>query len=90
MAKSGSAFILKEGIGRRGALATLIMLGGLVISYGTAAVYGLKYLFGRQRAPRSVQVLTAALSDVPDGGSLLSRDLADQKFLLVRSGEYIR
>ncbi len=68
----------------------MIMLGGLVISYGTAAVYGLKYLFGWQRAPRSVQVLTAALSDVPDGGSLLSRDLAGQKFLLVRSGEHIR
>ena len=90
MAEFASSSILKKSLGRRGALATIVMLSGLAVSYGTAAIYGLKYLFGRQRAPRSVQVLSAALSDVPDGGSRLSKDLTGQKFLLVRAGGQVR
>jgi cytochrome b6-f complex iron-sulfur subunit len=66
------------------------MIAALAVSYGTAAIYGLRYLFGRQKAPRKIQVLVAALADVPEGGSLLKEDLTRQKFLLVRSGENIR
>ena len=81
---------LPDGMGRRGAMALIAMAVGLVVSYGTALIYGLRYLFGRQTPPRMVQVLSAALSEVPDGGSLLAKDLSGQKFLLVRSGESIR
>lgn len=90
MSESDSTSFTPETVGRRGALGLLFMVGGLIVSYGTAAIYGLRYLFGRQQGPRSVQVLSAALADVPDGGSLLSRDLANQKFLLVRNGDQIR
>jgi len=37
----------KEGAESRAFLATLLMLGGLVLSYGTALTYGLRYLSGR-------------------------------------------
>ena len=62
-----------EELGRRGAMAFIAMATGLVISYGTATIYGLRYLFGRQKPPRQVQVLSAALSDVPDGESRLAK-----------------
>ena len=71
-------------------MATLFMLGGLIVSYGTAAVYGLRYLFGRQRPPRTTQVLIGSLGDIPDGGSHLARDLTGRKFLLVRAGGAVR
>lgn len=71
-------------------MAFIAMAAGLVISYGTAAIYGLRYLFGSQKPPRQVQVLSAALSDVPDGESLLAKDLSGQKFLLVRSDDGVR
>ena len=79
-----------EELGRRGAMAFIAMATGLVISYGTATIYGLRYLFGRQKPPRQVQVLSAALSDVPDGESRLAKDLTGQKFMLVRSGDNVR
>ncbi len=66
------------------------MFVGLALSYGTALVYGLRYLFGRQNPPRMIQVLSAALSEIPDGGSRLARDLSGRKFLLVRSGGRVR
>ena len=71
-------------------MAFMAMAAGLVVSYGTAVIYGLRYLFGRQRPPRQVQVLSAALSDVPDGESLLTKDLSGRKFMLVRSGKSVR
>ena len=78
------------GVNRRGALATLFMVGGMALSYGTACIYGLRYIFGRQRPPRMAQVLSAGLPDIPEGGSLLARDLTGRKFLLVRSGSRVR
>ncbi len=80
----------KGTMGRRGAMATIAMAAGLVVSYGTAIIYGVRYLFGRQKPPRTIQVLSAALDEVPDGGSRLAQDLSGQKFLLVRSGDSIR
>ena len=41
-----------EELGRRGAMAFIAMATGLVISYGTATIYGLRYLFGRQKPRR--------------------------------------
>lgn len=66
------------------------MAGGLLVSYGTAAVYGLRYLFGRQLPPRMTQVLVGSLNDIPDGGSILSQDLSGRKFLLVRANDSVR
>ena len=80
----------ESGIERRGFIATLLMAGGLAVSYGTAAVYGLRYLFGRQLPPRMTQVLVNSLENIPDGGSTLGRDLTGRKFLLVRAGETVR
>ncbi|MDP7369531.1 MAG: Rieske (2Fe-2S) protein [Nitrospinota bacterium] len=80
----------EENLKRRGAMVGMGMIAALAVSYGTAAIYGLRYLFGRQKAPRKIPVLVAAFADVPEGGSLLKEDLSGQKFLLVRSGENIR
>ncbi len=41
----------KGTMGRRGAMATIAMAAGLVVSYGTATIYGVRYLFGRQKPP---------------------------------------
>lgn len=79
-----------SGIERRGFIATLCMVGGVIVSYGTAAVFGLRYLFGRQLPPRMTQVLVGSLDEIPDGGSILSRDLTGRKFLLVRTGVTVR
>ncbi len=38
----------KVTLGRRGAMATIAMAAGIVVSYGTAAIYGLRFLFGLQ------------------------------------------
>ena len=75
---------------RRSAIITLSMIAGLAVSYGTATIYGLRYLFGRQSPPRKVQVLVASVSDVPEGGSIVREDLAGQKFLLVKASGDIR
>ena len=68
----------------------IAMVAGLVVSYGTAALYGLRYMFGRQTPARKISVLVAAVADVPEGGSLLREDLSGRKFLLVRRGENVR
>ncbi len=80
----------KEGIERRGFMATIFMLGGLTVSYGTALVYGVRYLFGRQSPPHMTQVLTSTLTDIPEGGSIVRQDLTGRKFLLVRKGSSVR
>jgi Rieske Fe-S protein len=80
----------EEKLKRRGVMISLAMVAGLVLSYGTAALYGLRYMFGRQAPARKINVLVAVLADVPEGGSLLREDLAGRKFLLVRRGENVR
>lgn len=80
----------EEKLERRGAMITFAMVAGLAVSYGTAALYGLRYLFGRQEPARKINVLVAALSDVPEGGSLLREDLSGRKFLLVRRERNVR
>jgi Rieske Fe-S protein len=87
---SASSSIPQEKLERRGVMIALAMAAGLVVSYGTAALYGLRYLFGRQAPARKVNVLVAAVGDVPDGRSLLREDLSGRKFLLIRRGESIR
>ncbi|MDA1000327.1 MAG: Rieske (2Fe-2S) protein [bacterium] len=90
MSASESPSVPEEKLKRRGVMITLAMAAGLVASYGTAAFYGLRYLFGRQAPARKINVLVAALTDVPEGGSLLREDLAGRKFLLVRRGASVR
>ncbi len=90
MTSSDSPPLSSEDPGRRGVITTLAMIGGLIVSYGTAGIFGLRYLFGRQEPPRTVQVLSASLSEVPEGGSLLAKDLSGQKFLLVRAEGNLR
>lgn len=90
MSASESPARLEDKIERRGAIVVLAMAAGLVMSYGTAIVYGLRYLFGRQEPVREVKVLVASLSDIPEGGSLIREDLSGQKFMLVRSGKNVR
>lgn len=68
----------------------MAMVAGLVLSYGTAVLFGLRYMFGRQEAARKIPVLVATMSDVPDGGSLLREDLSGRKFLLVRREGKVR
>ena len=53
-------------------------------------LFTVRYLVGRQKPPRQVQVLSAAIPDVPDGKSLLAKDLSGRKFLLVRSSKGVR
>jgi cytochrome b6-f complex iron-sulfur subunit len=80
----------EENVERRGAMFGLAMAGALAVSYGTAVVYGLRYLIGRGKPPRKIQVLVASISDIPEGGSHIGEDLSGQKFLLVRSGKNVR
>lgn len=80
----------QEKLERRGVIIALAMAAGLVASYGTAAVYGLRYLFGRQAPARKINVLVAAVDDVLEGRSLLREDLSGRKFLLIRREESIR
>jgi len=80
----------QEKLDRREAMISLSMAAGLVLSCGTAAFYGLRYLFGRQAPARKVSVPVAVTDDVPEGRSLLREDLSGRKFLLVRRGEGVR
>ncbi len=54
---------------RRGFIGTVFMAAGLLLSFGTAAVYGLRYLFGRQSRPPAINVLVASIGDIPLGAS---------------------
>ena len=90
MSASESSSKPLEKLDRRRAVITLSMAAGLVLSYGTAALYGLRYLFGRQAPARRVSVPVASAEDVPEGKSLLREDLSGRKFLLVRRGENVR
>ncbi len=89
MSASESPSMPEEKLKRRGVMISLAMVGGLVVSYGTAALYGLRYMFGRQEPARKINVLVAALGDVHEGESLLREDLSGKKFLLVRRGDNI-
>ena len=90
MSASESPSLPEEKLERRGVMFAIAMVAGLVVSYGTAALYGLRYVFGRQEPARKFSVLVAAVSDVPEGGSLLREDLSGRKFLLVRREGNVR
>ncbi len=77
-------------IDRRGFIGAVFMAVSLVLSFGTAAVYGLRYLFGRQSRPPTVNVLVASLNDIPAEASRTYKDLSGRKFLLVHSGDGIQ
>jgi Rieske Fe-S protein len=79
-----------ESIDRRSFLATLFMGAGLVLSFGTAALYGLRYLFGRQSRPPTVNILVGSVSDISPGSSRTLTDLVGRKFLLVNSSGNIQ
>jgi cytochrome b6-f complex iron-sulfur subunit len=55
--------------GRRWFVSSLIMLGGLAASYGTAILMAARYIYPRKGIRRVRRVFLAPIADVPEGAS---------------------
>ncbi|GAB4261003.1 MAG: Rieske 2Fe-2S domain-containing protein [Deferrisomatales bacterium] len=77
-------------VDRREFLSTSAMAAGLVASLGTAAAYGVLYLVPARREGRTVEVLMAAVSELPEGAAKEFVDAQGRKALLVHHGKTIR
>lgn len=72
-------------ITRRDFLSNAAMTVGLVLSLGTAAIYGLKYLVPGKRKLKYVDVLVGNTKDLPDGASLEFLDGLGRKAILINN-----
>ena len=71
--------------GRRGFLLTVLMGLGLVASYGTAAIYGLRFLFPRKAVENPQRIYITSADDLRKSGAKTFQDLAGRDVLLVRT-----
>ena len=71
-------------------LGRLTMWLGLTLSYGTAVAFGVGYLYPRRRPPRLRSIYVGRLEQIPDGGTLETRDLRGVPVQIVRQGAELR
>jgi Rieske Fe-S protein len=72
---------------RRGFFVSLMMWGSMAVSYGLALVYGLRFLYPRQRQPKFKEIFVATTEEVPEGGSFEFTDPVGSKVLINRIKE---
>ncbi len=77
-------------VSRRKWLASALMGGGLLLSYGTLVVQGLLYLLPEQVRPRTRKIFAGQLSDFKVGGVKPVYDLEGNQILLKRSDESLK
>ncbi len=70
---------------RRDFFSTAAMTVGLVLSLGTAAIYGLKYLVPGKKKIKYVDILVGNVGDLPDGASLEFLDGLGKKAILINN-----
>ena len=75
---------------RRGFLLTAGMVLSLVASYGTAAVYGLRFLFPRRLKTEPQQIYITSAGQLQRAGTKTFRDLAGHDVLLVETSQGYR
>jgi len=71
--------------GRRGFLSRLLMVIGLILAYGTGAVYALRFLIPKKESPRYRQLLVASLEQIPPNAAMPFKDLVGRENILVRT-----
>lgn len=75
---------------RRSFLSTIFMVGGLLLSYGVAVAYGIRFLFRRAEKPRFIKVLVTYRYNLPAGDSYIFQDLSGKKMMLVNQSGTIK
>jgi preprotein translocase subunit SecY len=76
-------------LSRRGFLSALFMAGSLLVSYGVALAYGVRFLFRRAEKPRFVKVLVTYRTNLPEGDTYIFQDLSGRKLMLVNQAGII-
>lgn len=75
---------------RRGFFKHLAMIAGLILSYGTGAVYALQFLLPKKKAVKYRRMLVSSLNDLPRDGSTTFKDLAGREIVLVNTEKGLR
>ena len=75
---------------RRGFLLTAGMVLSLIASYGTAAIYGLRFLFPRRRKTEPQRIYITSADELRRDGTRTFRDLAGHDVLLVETSKGYR
>ena len=66
------------------------MISGLLLSYGTGAVYALQFLLPKKKQIKYRRLLVAALEQLPRDGSTTFKDLAGREIVLVNTEKGLR
>ncbi|MAF09531.1 cytochrome B6 [Candidatus Poribacteria bacterium] len=75
---------------RRGFLGLLVMLGSLVASYGTAAVYVLRFVYPRQRDILRQRVYVTDVATLRREGQKTFRDVQGREAVLIEASDGFR
>lgn len=75
---------------RRGFIGTFIMMLGLVAAYGTAAFYGLQFLYPRRKTKQSQRIYITSTEQLEREGTKSFRDLGGHDAIIVRTSEGYR
>lgn len=68
---------------RRGFLGTIVMFLSLAAAYGTAAVYGLRFLYPRRRQKQSQRIYITSTEQLERDGQKQFRDLSGRDVVIV-------
>jgi len=66
------------------------MISGLLLSYGTGAVYALQFLLPKKKQIKYRRLLVASLEQLPRDGSTTFKDLAGREIVLVNTEKGLR
>jgi cytochrome b6-f complex iron-sulfur subunit len=75
---------------RRDFLANVAMTGGLVVSLGVAAVYGVSYLVPKKKVASYIDVLVSNMAELLPGTAREFTDLSGRKGILVNNGGNVK
>jgi Rieske Fe-S protein len=80
----------QHNLDRRGFFKRLAMVVGLVVSYGTGAVYALQFLLPKKQEIKYRKLLVTSLKQLPRDGSFTFKDLAGREIVLVNTDKGLK
>ncbi len=80
----------KEELNRRGFLGRFTMMMGLVVSYGTGALFFLNFLLPKKKTAKYRRLLITSLDQLPENGSITFKDLEGREIILVKTDQGLK
>lgn len=79
-----------QNVTRRGFFSRVFMTIGLILGYGTGAIYFFQFLIPRKKPLKLRKLLITSMEKLPPNGSTTFRDLAGREVVLVNTQEGLK